>query len=271
MQDLTELLDSTLGQTTFSSHSGASMSPAQLRDIMERRGWYDEEIISARRAQPDIPDELLSQLSNHLRSLLQEYIDLETDHIGHAFPIDSPRADPINSERKEGFEPNGLWSYAGVSAVEDFAKGLIKGVAVIGAERVALLLSGWLQDGPVEYRTSVLLNGLPVRESLAPADGVRIEPLPLSTEELSPNLPRRTGPSAVDYLGRTVVSIDSEAKPALFSPNASPSERYVQPNLVGDVNIDTVCQALSLESDSYLDVAFRWNDYQELASFSLWY
>ena len=182
MQDLIELLNSILGQATFGSHSVANMSSEQLRDVMERRGWHDEEIISARRAQPDIPDELLSQLNNHLRSLLQEYIDPETDHIGHAFPIDSPRMYPIDSshgERKQTFQPNGLVSLACVSAVEDLAKGLIKGAAVIGAERVVYLLSGWLQGGPVEYRTSALLNGLPVRESLAPADGVRIEPFPL--------------------------------------------------------------------------------------------
>ena len=271
MQDLTELLNLILDQTTFGSHSDASMSPEQLRDIMERRGWHDEEIISARKAQPDIPDALFSQLRNHLRSLLQEYIDPGTDHIGHAFPIDSPRMYPIDchhGERIETFQPNGLVSLACVSALEDFAKGLVKGAVVIGAERVVCLLSGWLQGGPVEYRISALLNGLPVREPLAPADGVRIEPLPLSTDELALNLPRRTVMSAADYLGRTIVSIDTAAKPALFRPNASPSAQIVQANTVGNVDIDTVCQALSLESDSYVDVAFRWNDYQELAAFS---
>lgn len=149
MQDLTELLNSTLGQTTFGTHSGASMSPEHLRDVMERPGWHDEEIISARRAQPDIPDGLLSQLNNHLRTLLQEYIDPETDHIGHAFPIDSPRMYPIDShhaERKEAFEPNGLWSFAGVSAVEDLSKGLIKGAVVIGADGESGSLRSLLRD-----------------------------------------------------------------------------------------------------------------------------
>ena len=99
--------------------------------------------------------------------------------------------------------------------------------------------------------------------------GFELNLFPLSTDELSPNLPRRSGMSADYYLGRTVLSIDSEAKPALFRPNTSPSARYVQANLVEDVDIDTVCQALSIESDNFLDVAFCWNDYQELASFSL--
>jgi len=263
MRDLTELLDSILGQTTFDSRSAKKMTPAQLRDAFERNGWHDEEIISARRAQPYIPDELLSQLNNHLRSPLQEYIDPETDHIGHAFPLDSS-----HGERIETFQPNGLLSIACVSAVEDFAKGLIKAAAVIGAERVEHLLSGWLQGGSVKYRTSALINGLPVTEPFAPIRGVRIEPLPFSTDELPANLPKHRGMSAQDYLGRTVVSIDSSAAPALFNPQSKPSVRNVQASIVGDVDIDTVCQALSLESDSYLDVAFRWNDYQELAAFS---
>ena len=261
MRELTELLNSVLSQTTFDSRSAKKMAPGQLRDAFERNGWHDEEIIEARKAQPDVPDNLLSQLNNYLRSLLQEYIDPETDHIGHAFPLDSPR--------KGTFQPNGLLSIACVSVVEDFAKGLIKGAAVIGAERVAHLLSGWLQGGPVEYRTSGLLNGLPVREPLVPVSGICIESLPLSSDELPANLPKHRGMSVEDYLGRTVVSIDSSAAPALFHPQAKPSEQNIQANTVGDVDIDTVLQAFSLESDSYLDVAFRWNDYQELGALSL--
>lgn len=271
MRELTELLDSVLDQTTFDSRSAKKMTPAQLRDAYDREGLHDEEIIEARRAQPVIPDELLLQLNKQLRTLLKDYIDPETDHFGHALPIDAQRRYPVDrhhGERRETFQSNGLLSIAGVSAVEDLNKGLIKGAAVIGAERVTHLLSGWLQGKPVEYRTSALLNGLPVREPLAPVNGIRIEPLPLSTGELPASLPRHRGMAVEDYLGRTVVSVDSSAAPALFHPQVKPSEQNVHANNVGDVDIDTVTQGLSLESDSYVDVAFRWNDYQELGAFS---
>ena len=272
MRELTELLDSILGQTTFNSPSAEDVSPAQLRIAFERNRWYDEEVIEARKAQLDIPDEMLSQLNSHLRSLLQEYIDPETDHIGHAFPLDSQRMYPTDSQHGQlrfTNQPNGLFGIECVSAVEDYAKGLTKGAAVLGAERVTHLLSCWLQGEPVEYRTSALVNGLSVREPFMPMDGIRVGPLPLSTDELPADLPRHRGMSAEDYLGRTLVSIDSTAKPALFHPQTTPSVPNIQANVVGDVDINTVCQALSLVSDSYVDIAFCWNDYQELATFSL--
>ena len=260
---MTELLNSTLDQTTFDSRSAKKMTPEQLHDAYEREGLHDEEIIEARRAQPVIPDELLTQLNNHLRSLLQKYINPQTDQIGHAFPLDTQ-----HGKLSHTLQPNGLVSVKCISAVEDYAKGLIRGAAVLGTERVTHLLSGWLQGEPVEYRTSALLNGLPVREPMVPVNGIRIEPLPLSTEELPANLPKHRGSSVEDYLGRTVVSIDSNATPALFNPQTKPSELNVQASTVGSVDTDTVIQALSLESDSHLDVAFRWNDFQELGVFS---
>ncbi|MDE0312064.1 MAG: HEPN domain-containing protein [Caldilineaceae bacterium] len=267
VREFRDLLDPILDQATF-----GSLSPAQLRDVFKRNEWHDEEKDSTRGAQPHIPDELLSQLTNCLRSLLEEFIDSKTDHIGHAFPVDAQRSYPIDRNhglRRETFQPNGLLSIACVTMVEDFAKGLIKGAAVVGSERVTQLLSGWLRGKPIKYRTMALLNGLPVNESLAPGYGVGIEPLPLSTDALSANLPRPRGVSAADYLGRTTVSIDSSVAPALFHPQTEPSLKGVQANSVGDVDFDTVCQALSLESDSYMDTAFFWNDYQELAAFSL--
>ena len=272
MRELTELLDSVLGKTTFDSPTAKNMTLAQLRDAFERNGMHGEEIIEARRAQPVIPDDSVLQLNKHLGTLLKDYIDPETDHIGHAFPLDSQRTYPIGSQhgkRRHTLQPNGLSRVECVSAVEDFAKGLTKGAAVLGTERVTHLLSGWLQGEPVEYRTSALLNGLPIREPFALMDGIRVEPLPLSTDELPANLPRHRGMAAEDYLGRTVVSIDSSVAPALFHPLTRPSARNVQANTVGDLDVGTVCQAVSLESDSYLDAAFYWNDYQELAAFSL--
>ena len=278
MQDLTELLNSILGQTTFDSRSAKNMTPAQLRDAFERNGWHDEEVISAREAEPNIPDELLSRLINYLRPLLKEYITSrhlrygfgQMDFIGHAFPIS--RIPPKWREVIYCPDYFDLAYISRVSTVPNFTKGVIKGAAVLGSERVTHLLSDWVKGKPVKYRTSALLNGPPVKAPLNPFDGVHIEPLPLSTDRLDASLPRRRGtPENVvfDYLGRTLVSIDSEVKPALFHPETSPSAQNIQIKPIGGVNIATVCQALSLESDGYVDAGFYWHDYQELDAFSL--
>ncbi len=259
--------------------------PAQLRDAFERNGWHDEEKSSVREAEPNIPDDLLSQLNNCLRSLLKEYITSghlrfglgqpqETDFIGHAFPINE-HGHPISYIPPEMiFCPNNfdLAYISRVSTLADFAKGVIKGAAVLGSERVTHLLSDWLEGKPVKYRTSAILNGPPVKAPLNPFDGVHIEPLPLSSDRLDASLPRRRGTpgnGVFDYLGRTLVSIDSEVKPALFRPETKPSAQDIQVKPIGGVNIAIVCQALSLESDDYVDAGLYWNDYQELDAFSL--
>lgn len=268
MQDLKELFDSILNQTEFGPSSKApaeplphkSISQAESRDF-SKRDQSDEDMRQVQRSRPTVPDESLSQLTAHLRPLLNDYIDVETDCIGHSFPVEGIKS-------RITMQSNSLRSYESQSSMEEFAKGLIRGAAVMGAERVLDLLSGWIQGKPVEYRTSALLNGPPIKASLAPLDGVHIEHLPFSTDKLPANLPRLNQFQAEDYLGRTIVSIDSTASPALFRPQSDYSNPNVHVEPIAGVNVDTVCQALSLESDSYMGAAFYWNDYQELTAFS---
>ena len=286
MKELAQLLDSVLGQTTFSTSSPENMTPAQLRAAYERNGWHDEEKTSAREAEPDIPDELLSQLKNYLHSLLQEYIisgkrlygyGQAIDFIGHAFPIDESGYATMGIPpkwRKLIYSPDyfDMTYMSRVSTMENFTKGVTKGAAVLGSERVTQLLSDWLERKPVKYRISAILNGPPVKAPpLTPFDGVHIEPLPQSSDRLGATLPRRRGTSenvVFDYLGRTLVSIDVEVRPALFRPRElSPQTVQIEP--IGGVDIASVCQALSLEFDGYVDAGFYWYDYQELDAFSL--
>lgn len=262
MQRLRKLLDSILSKTTFDMRTGEAISPAQLREIFERNRRDDAELPEARSAGLIVPAESISKLDRYLRVLLEDYIDPETNHIGHAFPIGS------SAPRRITNLSNGLSSFEYVSPVDNFARGLIKGAAVLGVENAARLLSGWSQGRPLEYCTSGIINGVTVNETLVPMDGVRLELLPLSTDKLPAYLPRRDGIPASDYLGRTVLFIDSIASPALFRPQANRLEQNIKASNTPNVDIATVCQALSLESNSYVDVGFIWNDCQELAEYS---
>ena len=280
MQRLRELLDSIVDQTTFgvgrtkmmggriqtSSASGSDdvISPETLRKILERNRWDDRELNRVRNAQLIIPDESIAQLESHLRHLLKDYVDPETDRIGYALP----RIGQDGNGRQTA-QANGLFSIDCVSSLDSFTKGLVKGAAIIGVERVTCLLSGWLEGKPIEYRTSAILNDVTVSEALTPINGVYIEPLPLSTDKLPAHLPRRSGISARNYLGRTIISIDCTASPALFRPQTDESEENIQVTAISNVDINTVCQALSLECDSQVEVGFYWHDYQELAAFFL--
>ena len=117
----------------------------------------------------------------------------------------------------------------------------------------------------------VLLNSLPVIEPLALDDGLCIDCLSLSTDRLPANLPHHASMSAGDYLGRTVLVIDTTASPTFFRPQTYQSEQIIQATLKLNVDVATVCQALSLSSNSYVDIGFFWSDYQELEAFSFAY
>ena len=253
-----------LVQTSYDSRPDEVVSPEQLCKILERNRWDDQELERARNARLITPDESISKLCSHLRLLLKEHIDKETDSIGYALPSFSQ-----DGQQTDTFQRNGLKSIECVSSVESFAKGLIKGAVVLGIGRMTSLLLGWSKRQPIEYRTSAIINELRINEPLRPTDGIHIEPLPLSTDKLHAYLPRCSGMSITDYLGLTVLSIDCMASPALFRPQTGHSAQNVQATAIRDIDIDTVCQALSLESDSFADTAFHWNDYKELAAFAL--
>ena len=262
MKHLKDLLNSILGETTFELATGDSVSPVQLREIFERNLWDEELSRRARKAQPIVPKEELLALTNHLRTLLEDYIDPKSDSIGLALPA-GPRTKLWIAQE------NGLFSIDWISTVEDIAKALLKGSAVLGTEQVAKLFSSWLQREPVKYRTTVLINSLHLSDPLVLAEGIRLESLPLATDSLPADVPRRQDMPASEYLGRPILSIESTASPPLFRPSTDQFSQNVQALTEQDVSVATVCEALSLQSNSYFDAAFYWNDYQELWAFSL--
>ena len=92
-----------------------------------------------------------------------------------------------------------------------------------------------------------VLDRLPVDRTVAPGRGIRIEPLPTVSDDLPPWLPDKPGLMDFAYLGRTLVSVEAEAAPALFHPeNPTARTGAVRMTLNADLNVDDVCKALSL-------------------------
>ena len=280
MKTLSEMLDSVLNQTKFDcgrmeettygptrwnygSRPEETISPEELRDIIERGTWNAPDYNRAKSARVVCPNELISQMECQLRLDLRDYINPDTDLIGHAFPRMG-----MNGTMSSVLQPNGFYSIAVVSSVGDFARGLVRGAALIGVNKTFEFLSAWIEGQPVPYRTSALLNGVSVHESLISADGVRIDPLPWTSSELGPHLPKPKGVEATDFLGRTVVSIDTQASPPLFRPGSDGSRERVEATPIPSMDITAVCQALSLVSDRCVDIGFYWNDYGALANFT---
>ena len=279
MERLTELLYSVVQQTAFdfgstemadgiSSTSYAArpdevLSSDQLREMFDRNNRDDPRLQRAMRAHLIRPKELFSQLEHHIRLLLVDYINPDNDLVGHAFPI--VRA---NGSDSVGVQGDGLLRAEWSSDVESFVNAMIIGAIILGPEKVASLLSDWADGKPVRYRTSAMLNNGRVRQPVALKEGIRIETLSDSVDGLPAYLPKHSGLPASSCVGHTMVSIDTAAAPALFRPARSQSELTPHVTAVAPVDIYTVCQAVSLETDHCVDAGFYWHDYQELAFFS---
>ena len=246
----------------YASRPDETISAEELRRIVAEGTWDAPLVNKARAARVICPGEAIAKLEDHLRLLLEDYVNPDTDRIGHAFP----KLGRDGSEHSR-IRSNRLKAVSASSPVSDFARGLLRGAAIIGIDRTLELVRGWTQSQPIRYRTSAVLNGITLQESLAPANGVNVSTLPWSTSELDANLPKPKGVEATDYLGRTVVSIDTEVVPPLFLPESHDSNQQVCATSVSGIDIAAVCQALSLETNNCVDVAYYWNDYGGLTNF----
>ena len=93
---------------------------------------------------------------------------------------------------------------------------------------------------------------------------VSIAPLPLSTEELPAGLPA-SGIRRADYLGHSVVRVDTKASPALFRPPVGGLGDVVTGELPPRFSFDDLWSALSLECNAHCDVGHGWSDYGDLS------
>ena len=247
--------------TYYGQRPDEVISARQLRELIEHRTWQDKEYEMAHRARLSVPSSLLSQVADFLRAELDHCVDSSTDRIGHAFP-------GRGSFSIFTTQPDGVASPTFVSPVPHLAEGLVRGAAFLGAERVADLIAGWVDNELAAFKTRALLNGEGLlAEPLSPVDGIRIESLPLSSRHFTFFLPRTKGRSLGDYLARMVITIDHSTTPALFHPSDKDQVRTTRATAIPGVDAATVCAALSLEADIHADIAFFWTDFGELVAF----
>ena len=231
-------------------------SAAGLRKIYFRQ---DQQAV-ARRVRLHAPEALKEQLVNALRRVLEPFIDPETDEIGHAFPIEG------NQKGRHATRADGLYDEEFTSSLPDFASALVQAAAVIGGEAAIRLLANWARGEPVRVHMSTALNHLFLSASLSPRDDIQVVPFALTTTQL-PRLPVNSRVSAQDYLGLTMLKLQISASPALFRPNTEGHDKTVQSQSADGINLDLVCEALSLEANRYVDRSLNWHDYPDAAAF----
>ena len=279
IQQLKELLESAvsvtkfdMGQVEFLS-DGASTSyaerpseiiePCDFRKTFEAKIWNDD-FVSAQRAKPIVLSESYTEMKELLRNLLHEYVDSETDTVGHAFPVNGRHKRSSHSN-----DNSGLLRSVFVSQVGDVAYALVKGAAVLGAECVTKLMADWLEGKPLKYGSYAVIGGIFIDRHLEPLDGVCICPLPRSSTKLPGNLPRVGSLAKGDYIGRTVASLSTFVNPVFLHPDEVDGKNGIEIAAASGLGFPQLCKALSLVVDSHVESGFFWNDYLDLSAFSL--
>ena len=121
----------------------------------------------------------------------------------------------------------------------------------------------------MDYWVYAVLNGMFLRDKLTPIPGIDVEPLAMSTDALPADLPEHFRSLRTDYLGRTLLKLDATARPALFHPNNEKSRSCVESSLPSNSGLSSICEALTIASDCYVDIAFQWNDFKEVSALEI--
>ena len=194
-----------------------------------------------------------------------------------------PKLTPYSSP-ESGAVCNGLYDLMGslasprLPSVEDYAKILVVAAARIGPERVANLFAGWLEGVPVRVWLCALLKGVRTDGSLRPVDGCRLETLPGNGDEFPRSLYVQIDEHDIrneQYAHSAMLCLKHAVGPALYLPNRErntplqrPRPTILNPDL-SSVSVASLCRAMSIEINNYVDWFMQWWDYGDVDAFFL--
>ena len=225
------------------------VSASQLHEVYHRESAR----IVRLHVRATVSEESMPRLEDVLRRTLEQFIDQDSDRVGHAFPVENGSGGGTRYRTTHGSD--GLCHEEFSSSVNDFAIALVRAAALVGVEKAVGLLGEWKRGTPLGLYMATVLNGLPLAASVSPREDIQLLPLPLTTSEL-PRLPVRREAGPRDYLGLTLLTVRLDASPALFRPDPDGQEQIVRSCSVEGVNLDTVCESLSLQTGRYVSKSF---------------
>ena len=245
--------------SSYANRPDETLDAQSFREMHVRTRGECESWGHARTPMVRLDDECRNALEGTIRNLFGDFVD-PSDRICHTFPMGGDGGRTVTAQVDE------LYTDVLISSVEQFADSLVRGAAVAGSERVAGLVAGWVEGTPVSYRTCIVVP-IAIARAVSPVPGVDVVPLALSTADLPAGLPVGQGRSRADYLGQTLVSVDTEATPALFRlEKQRPERQAARAALKPQVSLETIREALSLEADAFVDRGLIWDDFGDFSA-----
>lgn len=241
-QEFADLLSNILQTATFDTGKWGKYTPAQIQQLYF--SGNDMNITAVHSARPLVDDQLLSALTEGVRSILSAYLISDEDSI-----------------------PNKLTPLmGGVTKLEvsRFVQLLILAAAILGPFRAAQMLLEWAEDKPIRYWRHILLEGISAEQPLDLNPSVRIASLPISSDQIPLHIPSslRFHYSDVMYLGKAKLSLEYETKFLSKLPSQDSVLIEHKHTSIGIENfyIDGFCEALALACNHYVSWLAAWSD-----------
>ena len=204
----------------------------------------------------------LTDLVSELAPMVAHYTSPETGAIGNGF-----------------YKLMGSLASPRLPSVEDYAKLLVLAAARVGPERIASLFAGWVEGQPIRVWLCALLKGARTDGRLRPVDGLCLETLPRNGDEFPRSLSVQIDEHDIrheQYAQRAMLSLEHDVGPALSSPNIEinsslepPPHPEIRNPELSSVSMNSLCRAMSVETNSYVDWFRQWWDYGDVDAFFL--
>ncbi len=261
-------MDELLRETQFDAGPNGMYAAPRMRGAHTGRDEVRYSIAHTSRLR--VPPPRLAALVESLEPELQPFIEPESGRIGTGLIA-------LMGGAVHFAEPE----------VTDFARTLIKAAALLGSEASVRILRGWIAGEPYHFRIKLLLTGVQCDQPLAlEAEGIQVEQLPKGgyPADLAPYFPPlfldMPSLNAYDLFGRTVLSVDGTASPALYRPTRTHGDdpdwnlRQVWaggkiPCLTTEGWREGLLEVLSIACDGHVDWTHDWRDVGDVAAFNL--
>ena len=253
--DLSPLLADALVHTTF---SGAGvLTPDDLRSKLAEASWGSPPLRQALASRPNVGDHVLNPVIEALRDRLTPHLDVTAERIGHSFRIaGSGRAATRGT-------PDRFVEFPSTSSLADVAAGLVRAAAVLGPVPAAALFDGWVRGEPLRFKVCLVLGGAYVSDHLELSAGLRLFPLPTSSDGLPLSMPDMDNNRVNTILGHPLLEIDVFTRPVFFPPlgddDAFPALQSI--TALAPASVDVFMIALSLVCERHVGVAWAWSDF----------
>ena len=252
--DLSQLLTNALAHTAF---SGRVSSPEDFRSALANEHWGSPNRRSVVASRPTVAELAIRPLVNALRDCLAPYLEVTTDRVGHSFRVvgDGRASARSSSDR---FVEN-----QSISSPEDVALGLVRAAAILGPGPAAALFEGWVRGEPLRFKVCLVLGGAYVADHLELNAGLRLFPLPTSSDELPLSMPDMDYNRVDAILGHPLLEIDVATRPAFFLPPGDDDQfsELQSATALAPASVDVFMLALSLVCDRHVGVTWSWSDF----------